>query len=188
MAANKVKIYAFAEQDIPAGWVVDGTGEAITGSAEAYRLLFEGGDGGLTPIGGSGIDMGGHKGYGLGVFAQILSSTLTGGSFSPICNRSQNSSDPDNIGHFFMALNPRAFRPFEDFQSDLDAMIETLRATKPSKADEPVLIPGDPEWMVREERLKLGIRVPAALQDKIRAIAEAAGAPFLLSGGTPASS
>src|SRR3712207_7561160 len=33
-----------------------------------------------------------------------LSGTLSGASFSPIRNRTQKPSDPDNIGHFFMAL------------------------------------------------------------------------------------
>jgi len=182
VAANKVKVYALRGEGTPAGWVVGGTGQPVTAAEAAYRLLFEGGAGGLTPIGGSGTEMGGHKGYGLGILAQILASTLGGGAFSPVRNRTQRGSDPDDIDHFFMALNPAAFRPLEEFEADLATVIEILRATRPAREDEPVLIPGDPERAAREDRLAHGIPVPEALRAKIRESATAAGAPFLLAG------
>jgi LDH2 family malate/lactate/ureidoglycolate dehydrogenase len=179
-AANKVKVYALQDKDLPAGWVMDREGRTVTDSGQAFQQIFESREGGLTPIGGAGTDMGGHKGYGLGLIAQILSGTLSGGSFSPIRNLTQKPSDPDNIGHFFMALNPAAFRPLDDFRSDLDVAIDTLHATRPVRDDEPVLVPGDPEWISREERLANGIPIPETLMLKVREIAEAAGAPFLL--------
>jgi LDH2 family malate/lactate/ureidoglycolate dehydrogenase len=160
--------------------VVDGTGPSVTDSEEAFRLLFEKFQGGLAPIGGDGKTLGGHKGYGLAVFAQILSSTLSGGSFSPIRNRTQRPSDPDNIGHFFLAVNPAAFRPVEDFRADMDVLVETLRATKPANPAEPVLVPGDPERQARAERLAKGIPLACSLLDRLRAIAHSAGAEFLL--------
>jgi LDH2 family malate/lactate/ureidoglycolate dehydrogenase len=57
---------------------------------------------------------------------------------------------------------------------------DTLHATKPIREDEPVLVPGEPEWAAREERLVKGIPIPETLQLKVREIAEAAGAPYLL--------
>jgi LDH2 family malate/lactate/ureidoglycolate dehydrogenase len=180
VAANKVKVYALQGKELPTGWVIGGQGEPVTDSGQAFRQIFEGQEGGLTPIGGGGSEMGGHKGYGLGLIAQILSGTLSGASFSPIRNRTQKPSDPDNIGHFFMVLNPAAFRPLEDFQSDLDTVIDTLHAVKPIREDEPVLVPGEPEWTAREERLVKGIPVPETLKMKVRKIAESAGAPYVL--------
>jgi LDH2 family malate/lactate/ureidoglycolate dehydrogenase len=131
-------------------------------------------------VGGDGSDMGGHKGYGLGLIAQILSGSLSGASFSPVRNKTQKPSDPDNIGHFFMVLNPAAFRPFDAFQSDVEVVIDTLHAARPVHEDKPVLVPGDPEWAAREERLVTGIPIPETLKLKVREIAEAAGAPYLL--------
>ena len=180
VAANKVKVYAFAGKDIPRGWVVDAGGRPVTSSEEANRLLFAGGEGGLNPVGGGGKELGGHKGYGLAVFAQIFASTLGGGSFSPIRNRTQKGSDPDNIGHFFMALNPAAFRPLDDFLDDMDALSETLRASRPVDPGRPVLMPGDPEVAARAERERDGIPMPASLREVIRDIAAAAGADYLL--------
>ena len=180
VAANKVKVYALQGKDIPAGWVVDGAGAPVTDSGEAYRLLFETFGGGLAPIGGDGKTLGGHKGYGLAVFAQILAGTMSGGSFSPIRNLTQKPSDPDNIGHFFLALNPAAFRPFEDFAADMDALVETLHGTRPADEAQPVLVPGDPERTARTERLASGIPLTQSLLERLRAIAQSAGAPFLL--------
>jgi LDH2 family malate/lactate/ureidoglycolate dehydrogenase len=180
VAANKVKVYALNGKPIPSGWVVDDEGEPVTDSEAAYKLLFEGGGGGLTPIGGAGKELGGHKGYGLSFFAQVFGSTLGGGSFSPVRNRTQRGSDPDNIGHFFMALNPAAFRAAEEFEEDVATIVDTLRATRPSDPGQPVLLPGDPERASREERLRDGIPMPASLLAKIRDIAGSAGATYLL--------
>jgi len=127
-----------------------------------------------------GMLLGGHKGYGLAIFAQILSSTLSGGSFSPIRNRSQKPGDGDNIGQFFQVINPEAFRPREEFEADLDTLIDELRATRPANPDTPVLIPGDPEWKSREEKLAQGIPIADSLARTIRDIAGRAGAPYVL--------
>ncbi len=180
VAANKVKVYAFSGRALPDGWVVDAEGGPLTDAMQAYRILFEGGAGGLTPIGGAGTERGGHKGYGLALFAQILAGTLGGGSFSPVRNRTQHSSEPDNIGHVFIAVNPAAFRDPEDFRRDMDELIDTMRATRPADPARPVLVPGDPERAARENRLRNGIPIPPALAAKIREIAESAGAPYLL--------
>ena len=175
VAVNKVKIYAFKEQPLPSGWVTDAAGQAVTSSALAYRMLAELGEGGLTPVGGNGMALGGHKGYGLGIFAQVLGSTLAGGSFSPIRNRTQQPHEPDNIGHCFMALDPSAFRERDDFLADVDALIDTLRATAPADPAQPVLIPGDPERAERARRLRDGIPMPPSLMAAIAGIVAAAG-------------
>lgn len=184
-AANKVKVYALQDKPLPPGWVIDGKGAPVTDAARAYELLFNPGEGGLNPIGGAGSELAGHKGYGLGVLAQLLASTLGGGAFSPIRNQTQAKDDPDNIGHFFLALNPAAFRPLEDFAADHDAVVEVLRATPPAEAARPVLIPGDPERRSKAERLERGIPVPESLRQKIAEIAERAGAPVLLLQAAP---
>jgi LDH2 family malate/lactate/ureidoglycolate dehydrogenase len=180
VAANKVKVYAFSGRALPEGWVLDADGSPLTEAMQAYRNLFEGGGGGLTPIGGAGMLLGGHKGYGMALFAQILAGALGGGSFSPVRNRTQKPSDPDNIGHVFMALNPAAFRDPDDFRRDVDELIDTMRATKPADPAQPVLVPGDPERAARDDRLRHGIPVPPALAEKVREIAASAGAPYLL--------
>jgi LDH2 family malate/lactate/ureidoglycolate dehydrogenase len=175
VAANKIRVCATKGEEIPAGWVVDGAGQAVTDAAEAVRFALDRPEGGLNPIGGTRA-MGSHKGYGLALMVQILASTLAGGSFSP--RRAPDA--PDNIGHFFLALSPAAFRPLAAFHADLDEVVDTLRGARRAEPHQPVLVAGDPERLAHAERSAAGIPLPATLLQQIRNIAEAAGVPYLL--------
>jgi LDH2 family malate/lactate/ureidoglycolate dehydrogenase len=182
VAQNKVKVFEFQGRPLPPGWVLDEHGAPVTDSARAMDLVTVRYTGGITALGGT-AEMSSHKGYGLSVMVQILSATLAGGSFTPIRKRTQGRGDPDEIGHFLMALDPKAFRDEGEFEHDLDDVIDVLHAATPANADEPVLVAGEPEALSRAERARDGIPVPAPLADKIRAICDRAGAPFLLDAG-----
>jgi len=179
VAANKVKVYDLNGKPLPPGWVVDGEGRPVTDAAEAMAYLHKRAEGGLTPLGGA-VETGGHKGYGLGMMVQILAGTLTGGAFSFLRNRTAPPGAPDNIGHFFLAIDPAAFRPPEEFHQDLGELLGTLRQTPPARADQPVLIPGDPERMEHETRSAKGIPVPESLVRHVRDICARCGAPYVL--------
>jgi LDH2 family malate/lactate/ureidoglycolate dehydrogenase len=134
--------------------------------------------GGQTPLGGT-PEMASHKGYGLAILGHILGGTLPGATFSPIRVKSQKPSDPDRTGHFCMAIDPKAFRPEGEFESDLDAVIDVLHATPPIDATNPVLVPGDPEIASRKKRLREGIPIPDALMEKLQVVCAKSGVPFL---------
>jgi LDH2 family malate/lactate/ureidoglycolate dehydrogenase len=178
-AANKVKVYHFHGRALPRGWVVDERGEPVTDPALAMEYAWRSASGGLTPLGGS-PEGASHKGYGLAVMVQLLSSALSGGSFSPLRARTQKGSDPDRIGHFFLALDPKAFRPEGAFQADVDAVVDELHAARPLDPALPVLVAGDPEEQARAERARTGVPIPRALAEGIRGVCERSGAPFLL--------
>lgn len=179
VAAGKVKVHKLNHRPLPPGWVVDGSGQPVTDSDEAFRYVFEQPEGGITPLGGARA-VGGHKGYGLAVMVHILAGALSGASFSPIRNRTQGPSDPHNIGHFFMAIDPRAFRSEGEFQEDLDQVIDVLHAARPADPSQPVLVAGDPEMATRKERLRRGVPIPDDLMEQLRAVATSAGVPFVL--------
>lgn len=175
VAVNKVKVYGYADRALPAGWVLDGNGDSVPQPHEALRLLRSAGQGGLTPLGGTS-EMSSHKGYGLAMMVQILSATLCGAGFAA----ARGADEPADIGHFFLALDPVAFRDDGGFQEDLDDALDLLRATPPVEQSRPVLVPGDPEASARAERLRTGIPITAALRDQLRAICEPADTAFLL--------
>jgi LDH2 family malate/lactate/ureidoglycolate dehydrogenase len=110
----------------------------------------------------------------------VLGGVLAGASFSPIRNLTQRQSDPDNIGHFFLAIDPKAFRADGEFETDLAAVIDILHGTKPADPAQPVLVAGDPERAVRSERLKDGIPVPDKLLGLLREVAKSSDTEFLL--------
>ena len=130
VAAGRAKVKKLNHQPLPAGWVVDGDGRAVTDETQAFHHVFESPDGGISPLGGT-RDLGSHKGYGLAVLVHILAGTLTGASFSPIRNRTQRPSDPHNIGHFFLAIDPKAFRPDGGFEADLDQVLDARGRSAP---------------------------------------------------------
>lgn len=179
VAAGKVKVHHLNDKPMPAGWVVDGAGRPVVDPHQGMDYVFKRPDGGLTPLGGT-REHGSHKGYGLAVMVHILGGTLTGGSFSPIGNRSRKPGDPANVGHFFLALDPRFFREEGEFQDDLDDVIDVLHQTPCADSGEPVLVAGDPEALAREERLRDGIPIPPRLDVYIRDICGRCGAEYVL--------
>ena len=179
VAAGKVKVYKLNHKKLPPGWVVDADGKTVTDETAAFGYVFDKKEGGITPLGGT-RDAGSHKGYGLATMVHILAGTLTGASFSPIRNRTQKPSDPHNIGHFFMAIDPAAFRGPGQFEDDLDQVIDVLRGTKPADPNQPVLVAGDPEMATKKDRLANGVPIPDDLMVQLRAVAERAKVPFVL--------
>jgi len=179
VAAGKVKVHKLNHKPLPPGWVVDGHGRPVTDAEEAFSYVFERPEGGITPLGGP-REVGGHKGYGLAVMVHILGGALSGASFSPIRNRTQKTSDPHNIGHFFLAIDPRAFRAEGEFERDLDQVIDVLHQARRADPAQPVLVAGDPEMATRAERLSEGVPIPDDLMEQLRTVAKSAGVPFVL--------
>src|SRR5690606_19022777 len=117
---------------------------------------------------------------------QILSSALTGGSFSPSRNLKGDKRAPHNIGHFFMAIDPAAFREPGELEHDLEEMTDMLAASPPSCNGKPVKVPGDPERDAREDRKRNGIPIPPDLLEKLSLIARNAGVDDLSAHGAQA--
>src|SRR5215813_4876081 len=179
VAAGKVKVYKLNHKPLPSGWVVDGDGKPVTDAETAFSHVFDRPDGGITPLGGP-REVGGHKGYGLAVMVHILGGTLAGASFSPLRNKTLKPSDPHNIGHFFLAIDPRAFRADGEFEADLDQVIDVLHGAKRADPNQPVLVAGDPEMATKAERLEHGVPIPDDLMEQLRVVARSAGVPFVM--------
>lgn len=157
---------------IPEGWAVNAKGVALTdGRAAAVHRR-------LTPL-GSTHEMGSHKGYGLAVAMEILSSVLPGGQ-----GRADTTS---RVGHFFLTIDPRRFRDHGEFEADLDALMDSLHASRPVDPKRPVLVAGDPEYAASATRQHTGIPLTRRVVEDIRTVARAAAAPFLLDRKTPTS-
>lgn len=179
VAANKIKVYSYHDTPLPVGWVVDGAGRPVTDPHAGFRLCMEGDVGGLMPLGGS-RETGSHKGYGLAVMAQLLGSTLGGGSFSPFRVRDARPGEPDNIGHFFLALQPGSFREVGAFETEVDAIVDALHATPAAHPASPVIVAGEPEFRTRAERLTSGIPLNGAFLAAVRKVALDTGVAFIL--------
>jgi LDH2 family malate/lactate/ureidoglycolate dehydrogenase len=173
VAFGKLRIAALHGKPLPHGWAYDSSG-ALTTDAEAGVAAHM-----QTPLGAT-PELSSHKGYGLAAMVEILCAMLTGAWFAPTRERRHPGWTHFNIGHFFMALDPKAFRAEGEFETDLDDMIDALHAAKRADPAQPVLVHGDPEYAALAERSKNGIPVPEALAVKLRAIAKDCGAKVLI--------
>jgi LDH2 family malate/lactate/ureidoglycolate dehydrogenase len=147
-------------RSIPAGWAIDRRGRPVVNgraAAEGRRL---------TPLGGTHA-MGSHKGYGLATAVEILSGVLPGGG---------------GVGHFVMALDPARFRATGEFEEEMDGLLDSLRSTDPLDPSRSVMVAGDPERSVAEERRRSGIPLARAVVEDLRGVAHSAGVPFTLDG------
>jgi LDH2 family malate/lactate/ureidoglycolate dehydrogenase len=174
VAGGKIRNLAVENLPCPPGWILNARGLPTMDPKEVY-----GGDGFMTSLGGS-REGGAHKGYGLAVMVNILSSCLSGSSLMTDPLHARVDGKGNDIGHFFMALDPGLFRDPEDFRADVSTFIDALRTTKPVDPAEPVLVAGDPERAKLAKRSVDGIDVPKGLSAKLRSIADAAGAPWML--------
>lgn len=175
VAVNKVKVFNYRGEALPAGWMSDSTGHSVTDSQVGYSALLEEAGAGLTPLGATDSTSG-HKGYGLAVMVQILAGALAGISF----DRSQSEAAHEGVGHFFLAIEPGFFGDRENFLGSVSEIVDSLRNETPTDSDRPVLVAGDPERTTRAQRSAEGIPLSEALVDALEEVCSLHGAEFLL--------
>jgi len=165
-AANgKLEILQRKEKKAPAGWLQ--TAEGLR-SVNANELKA---GGALLPL-GSDKTHGSHKGYALASIVDIFSAVLSGANYGPwvppFVSFLPLSENPvgEGIGHFLGAMRIDAFRPADEFKQHMDNWITTFRQANVKKGEKKVLIPGDPEREMTEERLQQGIPLlPPVVRD-----------------------
>ena len=173
VAFGKVTIARRAGKSLPEGWALDEEGGPLTDSERASALCA------VTPLGGNRL-LGSHKGYGLAVMVEVLSSVLIGALFAGHVPETGELSDTHNIGHFFMAIDPQTARgDARAFGIDMEHLVNFLRSTVPIDPAQPVLVPGDPEHESLARRLAEGIPMLPALVAEVRGVAERSKVPFL---------
>ncbi len=158
-AANgKLELLQHKKGNTPLGWVQTKEGQSSVNADEIKN------GGSLLPLGGD-REHGSHKGYGLGAIVDIFSGVLSGANYGPwvppfpIYIPMPESMPGEGIGHFFGAMRIDAFRPAEAFKSNMDNWIRRFRSAKTIPGKEKVLIHGDPEREMENERKRSGIPV-----------------------------
>ncbi len=177
-AANgKLEILQRKNLEAPSGWVQDKEGNP---SVNPHELKS---GGALLPLGGD-RDHGSHKGYALGAIVDIFSAVLSGANYGPwVPPFPAYVPMPDEqpgkgIGHFFGAMRIDAFRPASEFKSNMDKWIRRFRSAETVAGEEQVLIPGDPEREMEENRRKAGIPLLNAVAADLQLLSEKLKIPF----------
>ncbi len=130
--------------EIPVGWLVNkATGEDETDPRSYYQ-----GKSNLLP-------MAGHKGYVLAVLLEILATIVTGSSDTPDQIHTTFSTEPgptENVGHFYIVIDPARFRPVEQLQASLNAYLDNIKNSQPRAGGSTIVVPGELEYKARLQR------------------------------------
>ena len=172
VAAGRIRNKANEGLPTPPGWVLGADGRP----SDDPLVVSKGGS--LTSLGGS-PEGSSYKGYGLAVMVNILAACLSGSTLitDPMHTKKPQGQD---IGHFFMAIDPGLFREGDDFRADVTRFCNDLRATPPVDPAQPVMVAGDPQRANAAKRMAEGIPVGPGLLAQVRQLAQAAGAAWFL--------
>jgi uncharacterized oxidoreductase len=112
-----------------------------------------------------------HKGSGLALIAELLGGALTGGG----TNRSEGMIPANGMLSFY--LDPKRLDTGFGFEAEVRAYADHLVAARPAEPGGRVLLPGEPERITREERMKNGLPLPTGVIEAIRGAALSVGIP-----------
>jgi LDH2 family malate/lactate/ureidoglycolate dehydrogenase len=145
-------------EKIPLGWAYNKDNLPTEDPYEGYE-----GGGSLAPIGG-------HKGYGMVLIHEMLTSVLTNGKWT---QNIKSLYEEDKTGiqgtcHSFMAIDPDCFIGRKKFKEDMDRYIESIKESGKAKNATEILMPGEPEYRTEAKRLKEGIPlIPATIKELV---------------------
>jgi LDH2 family malate/lactate/ureidoglycolate dehydrogenase len=156
VAGGKVYAAVARGEPIPPTWLVDERGLPTT-------------DGSSYPQHASLAPMAGHKGYGIGVLAELLSGILPGGAVTTQVGSwlfdSPGAPTLHNAG--FIVLDVAAIADPVDYAASLGRFAEEVRGAAPAEGIDRVRLPGDIEWERHRQSLAAGIALPADVRAKL---------------------
>ncbi len=157
------KVYAAHQrgEPLPNTWLIGPDGLPTT-------------DGSLYPHHASLAPMAGHKGYGLGLWAEVLSAALPGGAMTWQVGSwiFDELSKPSLHNAGFIVIDVAAMSTPEAFAARMQKLIDEIHQAPTAVGVERVLLPGEREWKLRREALQTGIALPEDVKMKLRTVAE----------------
>jgi LDH2 family malate/lactate/ureidoglycolate dehydrogenase len=173
---GKVEVYDRQAKAMPLGWAVDPRGRGTTNATEVLQNLNKNQGGGILPLGGEGEEFSGHKGYGLAMTVEVLSSLLAGGAFGAATFAEGGSA---NIAHFFGAIRVDAFRPLAEFKRDVRRFLDEVRDEPKAEGQERIYVHGEKGFAAEREQLAKGIPLGSKVVESLRKIGGEVGVPWI---------
>jgi L-2-hydroxycarboxylate dehydrogenase (NAD+) len=124
------------------------------------------------PLGGT-REQGSHKGFGLGLMVETLTTLLSGDV--PTMVKDQRPF----ARHHFAAYDIAAFCDPDEFKQTMDAMLQTLAATPPAPGHARVVYPGLPEHETELDRRANGIPLHREVIDWFNGCTDSFGLPCI---------
>ncbi len=153
IAEGKIRALMHAGEELPAGCVLDAAGNPTRDPAAFYGPPR----GTILPFGGAQ----GYKGFGLSLLTMVLGEALAGEEIA--------DDSPYLNGLALVVIDPGAFENRAAFVQRMDRMVAYLKATPPADGAREVLLPGEFELRIREQRMRDGIPLAPATWEQIQA-------------------
>jgi hydroxycarboxylate dehydrogenase B len=138
VAEGKLQVARAKDVPVPPGSILDKDGNPTTNANDFYN-------------GGMLLPFGGHKGYALAMFVEML-----GGAFSP---GDEINGEGRRGAAVVWAVDAFAFRSKESYEKNADFVMGRVKKIKPAPGFKEVMIPGEPEANSAAERERDGIPV-----------------------------
>lgn len=136
IARGKVRLAALNGEEIPQGLALDRTGNPTTNAKAAFEGVF--------------LPFGGAKGSAFAMLMDLLSGVLTGANYGgDVKSLYFDHSEPQNVGHLFIAIRPDLFVTQDEFGKRMDTFIDRAKSQPRAAGFDEILIPGEPEekWL-----------------------------------------
>lgn len=168
---GKLEVYQRKEKDLNPGWAIDSQGHPTLKAAEALQ-------GALLPLGGFGVDNGGHKGYGLGLLVDILCGVLSGGAFGNSLPLPSSGAQPGAISHWFGAFRVDGFRDIAEFKRDMDKELGDFKESARVPGQDRIYVAGEIEHEKTIYNREHGVPVHHKVWDGLKKLAGELEIPF----------
>jgi LDH2 family malate/lactate/ureidoglycolate dehydrogenase len=171
---GKLEVYERKGLKLKPGWAVDADGRPTDDPTKARF------GGALLPLGGFGIENGGHKGYGLGALSEILCGVLSGGAFGLALSKEEGPRQTGGItGHWFGAIRIDTMRDLAEFKADMDRELRDFKQSAKAPGCERIFVAGEIEHERTIEYGRDGIPLVAKVWEDLDAMAAEIGIPPL---------
>lgn len=136
-------------ESIPPTWISDKDGIPTT-DPRGY------------PDEGALLPMGNHKGYGIAMFMEIMTSVLLAKETSTrdeVTSWCFDMDKPNNVCHTFIAIDPELIAE-GDFAERVESFITDLHNAPKAKGNDRILVPGEDMWERYDKAKQEGISLP----------------------------
>jgi hydroxycarboxylate dehydrogenase B len=158
IAEGKIKVAFNKGSKVPDGCMLDGEGRPTNDPNSFYASP----PGAILPLGG-------HKGYGLSVIAEVLAGALTGGACSHF--------GVDRVANNMLTIifDPAFFQSRDGFAAEIDSFVTHVKSSRTVTPDGEILMPGELEARTRARRLREGIEIDETTWGQIMSTCQSLG-------------
>ncbi len=160
IAEGKIRVAYNKGVNVPDGCLIDSEGRPTSDPRVFY---------GTPP--GAILPFGGHKGYGLGMIAEMLAGALAGGGCSrPGVEKLSN-------GLLAVIMDPRCFGDVQAMAAEMQRFVDYVKSSRRVDPEVEILMPGEVEERTKAVRLSEGIPLDETTWRQIAETAESLEVP-----------